>query len=122
MKILGFRILKEKDYKRLDHSDDRFRELEKIVEKTEIGKDIKKLEREYKKYIGQWFSHKEEGFVFRIVRVRYNSSWSCDKYCFEAEVPNHNEYIDIPFSDIEEEKIEKLTKKESLLWMRRGRV
>ena len=113
LKIFKIRILKESEYKELEHTDDKVEEYKNIIKETEIEKERQNLLKEYSKYVGNWYLM-DNGYVIQIKGIRYKPhSYSWQKYCFEAFMPNNEDWIDIEFEDITEKKVEKLTEKQA---------
>ena len=103
-------VLTKKEYNKLQHEDKYVEELKSIIKDNDIEKERLSLERKYKKFIGEYYLL-EEGFICRIERVRYkSSSWSWNKFCFEASVPNWEDWIDVDFDDIEKKKFTHIPK------------
>jgi hypothetical protein len=107
--IMKWVILSKSEYNSIKHEDDKIRELRKMIEDNDIEKERKLLEQKYKKYFDKWYLM-DEGYVIQIKGVRYKySGYSWEKFCFEAFVPNNEDYVDIDFDSITEKKMEELT-------------
>ena len=91
-------ILSVKEFNELKHKDSLLKELKTIIKDTEIQKEIVKLEKKYKKYIGKWYQS-EDNIVFKIERIKYNKSYLSD-FVFEVSAPNIEDWFDINILDI----------------------
>ena len=109
-KIFKRYVLSKEEYNKLQHEDKYVEELKSTIKDTEIEKERLSLERKYKKFIGEYYQS-ENGVIYKIERVRYkSSSWSWNKFCFEASVPNWEDWIDVDFDEIEDKTAQHIPK------------
>ena len=100
-----YRLIKEEEYLGLKADSKNWKERSAIIKDNDIQKEKERLEKKYKKYIGNYYES-EDGIVFMIDGIYYSShSYSWNKFKFSTRAPNQPEwYWEVDFDDIIEGK------------------
>jgi len=102
MRIGKYKIITLKEYLELKNIRKYWDEREAIIKDNAIQQEKEKLQKKYKKYFGRYYVS-EEGFVFRIEGIKYNShSYSIfNKWQFYTSAVNNPDWdFDIDVDEI----------------------